>query len=84
LTVPWYLNIHQAHGEIDTLGRLVRTNFGESLEMFVHSDGCQYFQCHICKKSDCPVRQHDFKKTVDWSLDNALQNEKHGYRESET
>jgi cation diffusion facilitator family transporter len=84
LTVPWYLNIHQAHGEIDTLGRLVRTNFGESLEMFVNSDGCQYFQCHICKKSDCPVRQHDFKKTVDWSLDNALQNEKHGYRESET
>ncbi|MDB5205990.1 MAG: cation transporter [Flavisolibacter sp.] len=84
LTVPWYLNIHQAHGEIDTLGRLVRTNFGESLEMFVHSDGCQYFQCHICKKSDCPVRQHDFTKTVDWSLDNALQNEKHGYRESET
>ncbi|HVF80303.1 MAG TPA: cation diffusion facilitator family transporter [Flavisolibacter sp.] len=82
LTVPWYLNIHQAHVEIDTLGGLVRTNFGESLEMFVHSDGCQYFQCHICKKKDCPVRQHDFKDTVHWSLDNALQNEKHGYRQS--
>lgn len=84
LTVPWYLNIHQAHSEIDLLGKLIRTNFGESLEMFVHSDGCQYFQCHICRKSDCPVRQHAFKKTIDWSLDNALQNEKHGYRERET
>jgi cation diffusion facilitator family transporter len=79
LTVPWYLNIHQAHFEIDVLGMLIRTNFGESLEMFVHSDGCQYFQCHICKKGDCPVRQHDFERTVEWSLDNALQNEKHGY-----
>lgn len=82
LTVPWYLNIHQAHSEIDVLGNLVRTNFGESLEMFVHSDGCQYFQCPICKKSDCPVRQHDFKKTIEWSLDNALQNVKHGYGEA--
>jgi cation diffusion facilitator family transporter len=81
LTVPWYLNIHQAHKEIDALGKIIRDNFGESLEFFVHSDGCLYFQCHICKKKDCPVRQHDFKGAVDWSLDNALQNEKHGYRD---
>lgn len=78
LTVPWYLNIHQAHAEIDELARLIRSEFGESLELFVHSDGCLYFQCHICKKGDCPVRQHDFKGAVDWTLDNALQNEKHG------
>ncbi len=77
LTVPWYFNIHQAHAEIDTLASLIRTNFGESLELFVHSDGCLYFQCAICKKEDCPVRQHPFQKTVEWSLDNALQNVKH-------
>jgi cation diffusion facilitator family transporter len=82
LTVPWYLNIHQAHKEIDVLGKIIRNNFGETLEMFVHSDGCLYFQCHICKKKDCPVRQHDFKAVVDWNLDNALQNEKHGYRDA--
>jgi cation diffusion facilitator family transporter len=80
LTVPWYLNIHQAHEEIDELAKLIRGKFGESLELFVHSDGCLYFQCHICKKSDCPVRQHHFKGTVDWTLDNALQNEKHGLK----
>lgn len=82
LTVPWYLNVHQAHEEIDELAKLIRGNFGESLELFVHSDGCLYFQCHICIKQDCPVRQHDFKKRVDWNLDNALQNEKHGLREA--
>ncbi|HUC82540.1 MAG TPA: cation diffusion facilitator family transporter [Flavisolibacter sp.] len=81
LTVPWYLNVHQAHAEIDELSKLIRNNFGETLELFVHSDGCLYFQCHICKKKDCPVRQHDFKAVIDWNLDNALQNEKHGFKD---
>lgn len=80
LTVPWYFNIHQAHTEIDHLASLIRSNFGESLELFVHNDGCLYFQCHICNKFDCPVRMHEFKKKVDWTLDNALQNEKHSLR----
>lgn len=83
LTVPWYLNIHQAHGEIDALGKIIRDNFGESLEFFVHSDGCLYFQCHICKKEDCPVRQHPFEKTVEWNLDNALRDTKHGREKGE-
>ena len=83
LTVPWSLNVHQAHAEIDTLAGLIRGEFGETLELFVHSDGCLYFQCHICKKMDCPVRQHAFKHAIEWNLDNALQNEKHGYKESE-
>jgi cation diffusion facilitator family transporter len=81
LTVPWYFNINQAHFEIDELAKLIRTNFGETLELFVHSDGCLYSQCHICIKQDCPVRQHNFKQRVDWTLDNALQNEKHGLKD---
>lgn len=84
LTVPWYFNVNQAHGEIDTLAGLIRGEFGETLELFVHSDGCQYFQCHICKKMDCPVRQHAFEQAIEWNLDNALQNEKHGYKEVKT
>jgi cation diffusion facilitator family transporter len=81
LTVPWYLNVHQAHNEIDELAKLIRSNFGETLELFVHSDGCLYFQCHICNKTGCPVRQHSFKKNVEWTLDNALQNEKHSLKD---
>jgi cation diffusion facilitator family transporter len=84
LTVPWFFNVHQAHAEIDALAKRIRAHFGESLELFVHSDGCQYFQCHICSKSDCPVRQHSFKKRVEWTLDNAVQNEKHSLKESES
>jgi cation diffusion facilitator family transporter len=78
LTVPWYLNVHQAHDEIDKLAHLIRTNFGESLELFVHSDGCLYFQCPICDKKACPVRQHPFRNELRWTIDNVLQNQKHG------
>jgi divalent metal cation (Fe/Co/Zn/Cd) transporter len=78
LTVPWYLNVHQAHSEIDHLGSLIRKEFGETLELFVHSDGCMYFQCPICDKRNCPVRQHEFRKEITWTADNILQNKKHG------
>ena len=77
LTVPWYFNINQSHEEIDVLGDLIRKDFGESLELFVHSDGCEYFQCPICDKKPCPVRQHPFQKEIVWTVDNILQNKKH-------
>jgi cation diffusion facilitator family transporter len=78
LTVPWYFNINQAHEEIDVLAGLIRKDFGQSLELFVHSDGCLYFQCPICDKKACPVRQHEFDKEIVWTVDNILQNQKHG------
>lgn len=78
MTMPWYLNLNQSHAEVESLAQLIRGEYGETLELFVHSDGCEYFQCHICKKMDCPVRQHAFKAVIYWNLENALQNEKHG------
>jgi cation diffusion facilitator family transporter len=77
LTVPWYLNVHEAHVEIDKLANPVKQKFGESVELFVHSDGCLPFQCHICNKRNCPVRQHDFDKRISWTLENISQNKKH-------
>lgn len=78
LTVPWYFNILEAHAEIDQLARLIRKEFGESLELFVHTDGCLYTQCPICFKDDCPVRQHVFQDRITWSLENVSSNKKHG------
>jgi hypothetical protein len=77
LTVPWYFNVNQAHEEIDELAVLVRKEFGESLELFVHSDGCLEFQCRICSKDDCPVRQHLFEKRINWTVENISTNQKH-------
>jgi cation diffusion facilitator family transporter len=77
LTVPWYLNVQEAHAEIEALGKLIRKEFGELLELFVHSDGCLYVQCPICIKSDCAVRHHPFEKRIEWTLENILQDKKH-------
>lgn len=77
LTVPWYLNVHEAHQEIDELSALVKTEFGESLELFVHSDGCMDFSCSICTKQNCTVRKHPFEKRVEWTTDNISSDLKH-------
>ncbi len=77
LTVPWYLNVHEAHVEIDELSGLLRKKYGDSLEIFVHSDGCLDFSCPICIKSDCPVPKHPFEKKIEWTLENISTNEKH-------
>ena len=77
LTVPWYLKVAEAHGEIEALAILIRHEFGESLELFVHNDPCLPISCPICTKSDCQVRQLAFQKRVEWTLQNISDDKKH-------
>jgi len=77
LTVPWYLNVNEAHAEIDALTSMIRGEFGEAMEFFVHSDGCLDFSCRICTKDDCSVRKHAFEGKIEWTLQNLVPNEKH-------
>ena len=77
LTVPWFLNVHEAHAEIDELSSLIKTKYGNSVELFVHTDGCLDFSCKVCLKSDCPVRQNTFVKKINWNVENISQNKKH-------
>lgn len=83
LTVPWYFNVREAHHEIDELSSLIRQEFGDSLELFVHSDGCLDFSCSICTKKDCTVRQRPFEQQVPWTLENLPLNQKHQLGEKE-
>ena len=77
LTVPWYLNVHEAHNEIDYLKKLISERFEDTIEFFVHTDGCLPFSCRLCDKFTCPVREHPFEHKVEWNLDNLLSNQKH-------
>jgi len=81
MTLPWYLNMHQAHMEIDELTSLIKNEFGDTIEFFVHTDGCLNFSCRICDKADCYVRERPFEKKLTWSLQNVLSNKKHGAQE---
>ena len=77
ITLPWYLNMHQAHHELDELAVIVRKEFDDSLELFVHTDGCLPFGCNICNMPNCAERQHPFLSQVEWTIDNIFQNQKH-------
>jgi hypothetical protein len=69
--------MHEGHKEIDALAALVRKEFGESLELFVHSDGCLDFSCKICTKKECNVRKHPFEKKIEWRVENISSDKKH-------
>jgi hypothetical protein len=70
--------VHEAHSEVEELSRLIRNEFGESLEMFIHTDGCLDFSCSICSKNDCAVRRHIQKQKVEWTVENIISDKKHG------
>ena len=77
LTVPWYLNVNEAHTEVEELAALIKQEFGNAIELFVHTDGCLYVQCPICNKTNCPVRQHPFEKRIEWTTSNIFSDKKH-------
>ena len=77
LTVPWYLNIHEAHVEVDALSDLIKKEFGDAMELFVHTDGCLDFSCNICTRENCIERKHPFEQKIKWTLENILSNQKH-------
>lgn len=82
LTVPWYLNVVEAHTEIDYLIALIKREFGDSIEFFVHTDPCLDFSCSICSKFECGVRQRPFRQRVEWTLENVIGNKKHSLEEA--
>jgi cation diffusion facilitator family transporter len=77
LTVPWYLNVHEAHDEVDKLGAIARKKFNHTIELFVHADGCLPISCPICIKDDCPVRHHPLERRVPWTVHNIQLDLKH-------
>ncbi|MFT4023497.1 MAG: cation diffusion facilitator family transporter [Flavihumibacter sp.] len=77
LTVPWYFNVKEAHHEIDVLRTNIRSSFGNAIDLFVHSDGCESFSCPLCAKTDCKVRQQPFVRQIEWTLENLQSDQKH-------
>ncbi len=77
MTVPWYLNVREAHHEVDVLRTLIEKELGSAMEFFVHEDDCIPDCCPICIKTDCPVRQYPFSKRIEWKMNNITPNKKH-------
>jgi cation diffusion facilitator family transporter len=79
ITVPWYYNVNQSHAEVSALETLIAEEFQQSLEMFVHTDGCEPpYSCKVCPIQNCPVRTAAFEGRLTWTLENVTLNQKHG------
>lgn len=77
LTVPWYLNVREAHDELERLADVIREEFGTTVEMFVHTDPCVDYSCKICTKQNCHVRVHPLEKRITWTVENVVRDRKH-------
>jgi len=79
LTLPYYLELSDAHDELKALERMVNVEFSSGeVEFFIHTDPCIPLCCHYCQLAECPVRQERFTGLITWKRENVLPNRKHG------
>ncbi len=77
ITLPWYDNLEAAHAEVTAVENLIKEKLEGEVEFFIHADPCLPVSCPICPVKHCPVRQHEFIKRLDWTLENLLPDKKH-------
>jgi cation diffusion facilitator family transporter len=77
VTLPWYFSVREAHEEIKAIETNMNQAMENRVEIFVHTDPCVPESCSVCALATCPVRQAAFKKRMDWTLDNVIQDRKH-------
>ncbi|MCD6017356.1 MAG: cation diffusion facilitator family transporter [Bacteroidetes bacterium] len=77
MTLPWYYTLEESHKEVDSLDKLVTTEFSHEIEFFIHADPCVPKSCSICEIHDCKVRKDNFVKRLEWKMGNVLPDEKH-------
>jgi cation diffusion facilitator family transporter len=77
VTLPWYFSVREAHEEIKAIETTMNQAMENRVEIFVHTDPCVPESCSVCALANCPVREAAFKKRMDWTLENVIQDRKH-------
>ena len=72
LTLPWYLNVEEAHAEVEQLRILIQKEFPNALELFVHTDFVKTFTCEIAPVKENGMLHFFAKKRPEWSLESIL------------
>jgi cation diffusion facilitator family transporter len=80
LTVPWYLNVLEAHDEVEGLQQLIKSQFGDAIEFFVHTDGTFPVSCRVNFNTDGTTTQTPVEKKY-WTLEDILNNKRYGLAE---
>ncbi|MDR6516014.1 cation diffusion facilitator family transporter [Chryseobacterium camelliae] len=77
ITLPWYYSLRDAHKEMENVIMLLAKNTQRSVEFNFHMDDCKSISCPVCQIMDCPVRERNFVKRVQWTPENVTRVEKH-------
>jgi len=78
LTLPFYFDLHQVHGELKDMEESLVNNFSSNVEIFIHADPCIPGPCcNYCRVKDCPVRKNPHIVDFDWTVENMALNQKH-------
>jgi cation diffusion facilitator family transporter len=78
MTMPWYYTVNDADNELQQLETLIKSHFGNQVELFIHIDGCKPYQCKICALDNCPHRTEPLKHQLKWDIENVWANSEHG------
>ncbi len=77
MTLPWYQNLEATHLEVKEVEDIIRREFGNRVEFFIHTDPCSPASCSICTLLNCPERKHPIIKKLEWEAGNLLVNLPH-------
>ena len=77
ITLPWYYSLRDAHKEMENVIILLAKNIKRTIEFNFHMDDCKTISCPVCQIKDCPVREKDFVKRVEWTSENITLEVKH-------
>jgi cation diffusion facilitator family transporter len=78
MTLPWYYSVKEADAEIHALETMIEQRFGNKIEVFIHIDACQPYQCKLCALPDCAERKSPFVQQHEWKPENMWMDSKHG------
>jgi cation diffusion facilitator family transporter len=78
MTLPWFYTVKDADAEIHVLEEMIKQHFDNKVEVFVHIDACQPYQCKLCAVADCLHRQSPFIAQHEWNRENVWYDSKHG------
>jgi cation diffusion facilitator family transporter len=74
LTLPWYINIAEAHKEGELIKDVMISKFSDIIDLNVHTDACTNELCHLCLISDCKYRENKFLREVKWDVKSITKN----------
>lgn len=72
LTLPWYMNIADAHREGELIKKSIIENTSNTIDFTIHTDACNEEFCKCCKIANCPYRKQDFEAEIKWTYEQLI------------